>query len=401
MDSHKEARYLDFNTSIDKPDITAEALRRVLQPIEFARGLPNDCYTENGLFEYERQRVFAGGWSCVGLAMDAPVAGDLNPLNFAGHPLLMVRDGLGTLRLYHNVCPHRGRILVEGPETGKKAVVCPYHRWSYGLEGDLIATPHIGGPGKHSCSAFAGGSVHLSKIRCAEWRGLVFADLSGNAESFSAFIEPLERRWRDFPNVPLVHTGQDSTITFSLDCNWKLAVENYCEAYHLPWVHPELNRFSPLDRHRNIVEESYAGQQSQSYAPTPSPGCEPFPEAAGLKGFSKEGAEYVALFPNVLLGLHRDHFFAVLILPDGPARTKERFEIFYFDESARDLIYNASRNANRDMWQNVFAEDRSAVEGMQRGRYSPGFDGGRFSPVMDTPTHTFHKWIAGALLHGR
>lgn len=385
----------------DKPEIAKYALKQVLQPIETARGLPNACYTDVATFEAERRHLFAGGWSCIGFAIDAPAPGDVTPLDFVGYPLLMVRDQQGALQLFHNVCPHRGRVLVEAADSGKKALVCPYHRWAYSLNGNLIATPHIGGPGEHNCPAFDGGDVRLAAIRSAEWRGLVFADLSGNREPFSSFIAPIEERWCDFASAPLIHTGADSTISFALDCNWKLAVENYCEAYHLPWVHPDLNRFSPLEQHRNIAEESYAGQQSLRYASAPAPGCRPFPEAPGVTGFWETGAEYVALFPNVLLGLHRDHYYAVLILPDGPSRTTERFEIFYFDEAVRNPDFAASRTANRTLWETVFAEDRDAVEGMQRGRQSPGYDGGRFSPVMDRPTHAFHKWIAGALLHGR
>lgn len=385
----------------DKPDIMKHALQRVLGSIETARGLPNACYTSQVTFEDERQLLFAGGWSCIGFAIDAPAPGDVTPFEFIGFPLLMARDPQGALQLFHNVCPHRGRVLVEAAASGKKALVCPYHRWAYSLNGDLIATPHIGGPGIHNCPEFEGGDVRLAAIRSAEWRGLIFADLSGNADPFSSFIAPVEERWRDFAAAPLIHTGADSSISFTLECNWKLAIENYCEAYHLPWVHPDLNRYSPLEQHRNIAENSYAGQQSLHYAPVPAPGCQPFPNAPGAAGFWESGAEYIALFPNVLLGLHRDHYYAVLVLPDGPERTTERFEIFYFDDSVRQTDYAASRAANRTLWQTVFAEDRGAVEGMQRGRRSPGYDGGRFSPVMDTPTHAFHKWIASALLRGR
>ena len=130
-------------------------------------------------------------------------------------------------------------------------------------------------------------------------------------------------------------------------------------------------------------------------------GTPAFPNAPGLPDFWQAGAEYIALYPNLLLGLHRDHFYAVLIQPDGASRTRERFEIFYYDERVRAPAFDAARAANRELWQTIFAEDRDAVESMQRGRRSPGFDGGVFSPVMDRPTQVFHVWIARALLEGR
>ena len=383
------------------PETAIKALDRVLGPIGSAHGLPNSCYTDPECYDIERRQVLADGWVCVGFSIDVPGPGDLFPLSFAELPLLIVRSGDGVVRLFHNVCAHRGRILVDTPAASRKAVICPYHRWSYDLDGELIATPNVGGPGQHDCPGFEKRNVRLSEIRSAEWRGLIFADLSGAAEEFTAFIGPLESRWAVFAGASLIHTGIDSTIEFALGCNWKLAVENYCEAYHLPWIHPDLNRISPLDQHHPIVEDAYAGQISERYAPAVSKECKPFPVLPGLNGFWKNGAEYIALFPNVLLGLHRDHYYAVLIQPEGPGRTRERLEIFYFHDAARGKEYEAARRENRARWLSVFAEDQGAVEGMQRGRLSPGYDGGVFSPAMDRPTHAFHKWIAQAMLQGR
>ncbi len=377
------------------------ALNAVAGPIEEARGLPNYFYVDPRAFACECKQVFAQGWTCAGFAKDAPHRGSLFPFEFAGMPLLMVRGDDNHINVFHNVCRHRGRILVDTPSTVKKAIACPYHRWTYSLTGKLTGTPHIGGPGQHSCADFEKNNVKLSKVRSAEWFGLIFIDLSNSAEDFDRYIAPLAERWRAFNGVPLIHTGADCTIEFALDCNWKLAVENYCEAYHLPWVHPGLNSYSPLEQHHNIVSQGYSGQQSTCYAPGVSDSVLNFPDAPNLPPFWESGAEYISLFPNVLLGLHRDHFFAVLIQPNGPGQTIERFEIFYFDEAVREDAYAAARESNRDLWQSVFAEDQDAVEGMQRGRHSPGFEGGLFSPAMDPPTHAFHAWTARALLNGR
>jgi len=383
------------------PNLNEELLNRVLNPIETARGLPNACYTDETVLELERQRVFAGGWSCVGFAKDVPETGDLYPFEFAGMPLLMVRGRDGAVGVFHNVCRHRGRTLVETAGNVRTTIVCPYHSWSYALDGALVGTPHAGGPGKHSCPGLDKQSIALRDVRSAEWFGLVFVDLSGAAEDFSDYIRPIAERWAPFDGVPLVHAGADCTIEFSLDCNWKLAVENYCEAYHLPWVHPGLNEYSPLDQHYSIFEKTYAGQGTEFYAPTFPQGATPFPNAPDLTAFWQSGAEYIALYPNALLGIHRDHFYAVLITPDGTSRTRERFEIFYYDDQVRGSAFDAARAKNHELWQSIFAEDQDAVESMQRGRASPAFDGGRFSPVMDVATHDFHCWIAAALLEGR
>ncbi len=386
----------DLLAEDDQSEVMTEAFARVLAPIEHARGLPNEMYTDPQVHARECERVFAEGWACAGFVKDVPAVGDTFPIDYAGMPLVSVRGTNGKVRVFHNVCQHRGRILIPEATSLRNAIVCPYHSWTYDLEGRLIGTPHVGGAGKHTCPRFDADNIHLKDVRSAEWFGLIFVDISGTAADFADFIAPMAERWRDFKDAPLVHTGEDCSISISLNCNWKLAVENYCESYHLPWVHPGLNRYSPLERHHAIVEEGFSGQLSESYQPAFADHAPPFPDAADLSAYWDTGAEYLALYPNVLLGIHRDHFFAVLILPDGPAKTHERFEIFYFDNTVREGRYAPSRAANRTLWQGVFVEDRDAVEGMQRGRHSPGFDGGVFSPAMDPPTHAFHTWIARA-----
>jgi len=148
-------------------DILADFdLARVLKPIEAARGLPNICYTDPSVFELERQRIFAGGWACAGFAHDVSGAGALHPFEFAGMPLLMVRadtsDTENSLRVFHNVCRHRGRILVAEPKSVKKAVVCPYHGWSYDLSGSLVRAPNVGGLGVHAHEGFKVDDICLS-----------------------------------------------------------------------------------------------------------------------------------------------------------------------------------------------------------------------------------------------
>ena len=150
-----------------QPEASLDALKQVLEPIETARGLPNACYTEPASIKTEQRRLFGEGWVCAGFVTDVPSIGDLFPFEFSGLPLFMVRGLDSVIRVFHNVCSHRGRILVEEPKTVKKSVVCPYHSWSYGLEGELISSPHIGGPGKHSCPYLDKHSVALSKVRSA------------------------------------------------------------------------------------------------------------------------------------------------------------------------------------------------------------------------------------------
>jgi choline monooxygenase len=380
-------------------------LAQVLKPIAEARGLPNACYLDDNYCAFERDAVFARTWMAIGFGKDVAAPGDAVPVDVLGLPLLLLRDRKGVVRVFHNVCSHRGMRLVEESTQIKGVIRCPYHSWCYGLNGELRATPSIGGAGVNEIAGFDRRHHGLREVRSALWMDLVFVNLSGEAPAFDTHIAPLAGRWKEFLAAPLHHGGDDSGFALTVNCNWKLAVENYCESYHLPWVHPGLNSYSRLEDHYDIRVEAgagFSGQGTRVYRPILSETGETFPQASGLSSQWDSGAEYVSLFPNALLGVHKDHFFAIALLPQGAEATLERIEIYYFQEAARSDAFAGLRQINTRLWRQVFAEDVFAVEGMQRGRRSPGFTGGVFSPVMDGPTHDFHVWMAtrlGAAAH--
>ena len=234
-------------------------------------------------------------------------------------------------------------------------------------------------------------------MRAHVWRDVVFVNIGGEVLAFETAAGEQVERWKEFEK-PLVHAGEDSSISFKLNCKWKLAVENYCESYHLPFVHPAPNSYSRLEDHYNILDAGgFAGQGALVYQPQIITDGRRFPHFEGLLSKWDAGAEYIAFFPNVLLGVHNDHAFAILLLPDGNGRKVELVEIYYADETVGGDEYAEMRATNTAMWQTVFAKDVGVVEGMQRGRHASGYDGGKFSAVMDPPSNHFHSWVAAAL----
>jgi phenylpropionate dioxygenase-like ring-hydroxylating dioxygenase large terminal subunit len=289
-------------------------------------------------------------------------------------------------------------ILVDEPRRIKSVIRCPYHSWCYGLDGALKTTPHVGGAGHNADPAIDRSRLGLREVRSAVWFDVIFVDLSGSAPAFETVIAPLAHRWRAFDQRLLCHAGPDVSFKLEVGCNWKLAVENYCESYHLPWVHPGLNSYSRLEDHENIVEPGhFAGQLTHVYNPRLSEDGRRFPDFPDLAEAWRTRADYVALFPNLLLGLHRDHFYAIRLEPIGVDRTVEHVEIYVTDPRALAGDMADLRLKLRDMWRDIFIEDVFVVEGMQRGRASPAFEGGVFSPVMDEATHAFHHWVATGL----
>jgi choline monooxygenase len=161
-------------------------------------------------------------------------------------------------------------------------------------------------------------------------------------------------------------------------------------------VHPQLNSYSRLEDHYCFLGEDFAGQGSLVYRGSEIAGVH-LPRLPAWPADRLQVAEYPTLYPNVLLGFQADHAFAILLTPEAPDRTREELRILYVGDGATSEAYRACRAATLSAWRVVFEQDIPAVEQMQLGRASPGYDGGVFSPVMDAATHHFHAWMARRL----
>ena len=376
------------------------ALRSVLKSVNKASGLPNRHYTDNKIFNKEKNVLFFEKWCGIGFGKDIPNLGDAAPVNMFGLPLLILRENTNRIRVFENICQHRGMKLIQQKCNLKGTIRCPYHSWCYGLDGKLRATPHIGGPGHNVHQNIKKEDLGLKEIRSYFWHDIIFVNINGEGPDFEKVHEKLLNRWKDF-NQPFLHSGEDSTIELAVNCNWKLAVENFCESYHLPWVHPGLNSYSKLEDHYNIEEKGYfSGQGSYNYNRLKGEKELVFDDFINLSNKWQTGAEYISVFPNVLVGVHRDHTIAVVLLPQSTKKTIERIEIHYASARSLSKKYSNMRKKNTNLWKEVFEEDISVIEGMQEGRAGILFNGGKFSPVMDTATHVFHQWVASNYIKG-
>ncbi len=380
--------------------INIEALDGVLQPVAGATGLPNEFYVDEQTFAAERDAVFFKNWAAIGFCKDVPQEADARPVTFLGIPLLLVRGRDGKVRVFQNTCRHRGMILVDKPAKVRGVIRCPYHSWCYDLDGKLKTTPHVGGPGFNVHEDIDRDDLGLVEIRSAVWQDIIFVNLSTDAQPFEIYAEKLTQRWHEFER-PCYFGGPDSEFDLEVKSNWKLAVENYCESYHLPWIHPGLNSYSRLEDHYHIMENGhFSGQGTTVYNPSLS-SEQAFSNFGGLSQKWDSQAEYIALFPNVLLGVHRDHRYAIVLVPDSIEKTTERVAIYYASEDMLDDSHAELRAKNTALWKEIFEEDIFVVEGMQSGRHGRYFDGGKFSPVMDEPTWVFHHWVASQMVRDR
>lgn len=379
-------------------DITHTDIDAIRRPVETANGLPNAHYTDPSVFAAESEAVLKANWAGLAVGADVPNNGNAKPIEFLGIPLLLIRDKDGAVRVFENICRHRGMKLVSEAKKIEGAIRCPYHSWCYSTKGNLVSTPHVGGAGHNTHEAIVKEDLGLNEVRSHIWRDVVFINISGTAPAFEKVHADLIQRWSEF-DQPMYHGGADSTFKLPVKTNYKLAVENYCESYHLPWIHPGLNAYSRLEDHYNIAEYGcYSGQGTLVYRQfTTEDGAAAFPDFKGLSDKWNEGAEYITVYPNVLMAAQRDHGFAIILEPVAHDQTMEHVHLYY----ASDTTDAGNRTKNTAMWKEVFEEDIFVVEGMQAGRHAPNFDGGRFSPAMDGPTHCFHDWVATQIANHR
>ena len=384
--------------------IDKKKLDVVNNSIEKAHGLPNECYTSKDYTLIERKKLFEDKWIVAGVASSIPEIGDVKPIDILGMPILILRNKQNKIKVFHNVCSHRGVKLVSKSGKINSLIRCPYHSWSYSLDGELKATPHIGGMNKHSADGFDKSKNNLKEIRSYIWLDLIMININQNEMSFEEYIKPLSDRWEKFWPIKdreLIHHSNDfGYFKLNAKCNWKFAIENYCESYHLPWVHPGLNSYSKIEDHYHIqgLPNRFAGQGTVVYNPQ-FKGKEKLPSFPNWPKDKENIAEYVALFPNVMLGIHKDHYYAYWIEPINHEFTLEHMELYYVGEQAAQANkFKSLRKQNHKQWEDIQKEDVDIIQGMQTGRNSPSYNGGNFSPVMDNPTHHFHKWVAQNLI---
>jgi Rieske 2Fe-2S family protein len=335
-------------------------------------------YTDPAVLASERTHLFSKTWALVASTNELAAPGSYMTSSVGGIPLAVVRDQDGTLRAFHNVCRHRGIALLEGSGILGRFMTCPYHQWSYALNGDLARVPQEEAQfdGLDHCT------MGLHRAQVAEWQGMVFANPSLDAPSLDASMSGLDQRLDHFLSGPL---QQVAKVEYEAACNWKLLVENHIDVYHLWYLHA---RSLAAYEHRAFQWESL-GDNWWSLEPLKDP-------ASGSDGFEWVDDEMrhrigaYLLFPNLML-VTTDHYFATYdATPLGPDRTHLTLRVRATDDADPDALVQSIRS--------FMAEDVHACERMQAGAASPHFTVGATARTHEQPIHRFHhslrQWIS-------
>jgi Rieske 2Fe-2S family protein len=370
-------------------------LERVLRPRPEASPLPPEAYVDPAVFEWELAHLFGSGWVCVGREEDAPRAGDAFTATVAGQSVLVVRGEDDGIRAFHNVCQHRGtRLVVDDRTSLPGRIICPYHSWTYGLDGRLRAAQHM-----EEARGFDRSSFGLRPVRTGSVHGWLFVALGEDPEPLGVHLGTLPDRIARFRGVELRRGGRRDYV---VRANWKLLSENYQECYHCPTIHPELIRVTPY-RSGERMERSlgpWLGGPMEL-----APGCStmsisgttdrlPIP---GLDETDRRSVYYYTVLPNLWLSLHPDYVMAHTIWPLEADRTRIVCD-WYFHPVASEAEGFDPGDAI-EFWDLVNGQDWAACERVQMGIGSGGFAGGRFSDLEAT-IHLMDAILARSYLEG-
>ncbi|MBC2660336.1 aromatic ring-hydroxylating dioxygenase subunit alpha [Novosphingobium flavum] len=349
-------------TSVDQADL--DFLGR--EPI------PAKYYHEADWYERERQAIFLRSWIEIGHVCELPQPGSFirRELEFAGVSLLIVRGRDGEIRAFHNVCTHRGTQLTDQAEGRTSTFSCPYHRWTFGLDGALLSAPDFERffTTKADCA--------LPRVALDTCAGLIFVNLG-------AYPVPL-REWLgeladELETLPVARATRFSEYVYDIAANWKLTYDNFQENYHLRFIHPRTGEatFSSENPFGYPVRYQFFGpHRTQTIWTNPEPRIAPLQRVAmgkamiaaarrGLAG-GPNGREYFALFPNFfILGTVAPHFSHV-VYPLGPQRSRGVIRIYWEGDDA-DASERFAREYVMAMARDVHAEDRAVIEAGQRG----------------------------------
>ncbi len=365
-------------------------------PIEEASGLPGPAYVDQRWLDLEHERIFARSWVFVGATAELAAPGSMKPAEAAGAPLVIVRGNDSVIRAFHNVCRHRGAQLVIAA-CQKPTITCPYHQWTYGLNGGLRARPHFGGPGVHSrFRGDAGPDLDLLPVRCDTWNGCVFVNLDGRAPALSDWVAPFVELAGEYDLSTLRWAG---VLRFEVAANWKFAFENYMEGYHVFSIHPQLLKHAPM--HTRWSGEWVGDVFHNGYvAPSITEGRgSDLPHYPNLTDEQTRSGRWFLRFPSLGVEIFADQLSVFSVTPLAPDRSVEEIHVFLIgDEAAAGDRFAAQRAATLQMWSDLNREDLDVLERLQRGRRSPAYEGGRLSPHWEGPTHRFGGMVVDALL---
>ncbi|MGI9319725.1 MAG: aromatic ring-hydroxylating oxygenase subunit alpha [bacterium] len=359
-------------------------------PLEKATAMEPGVYTSQEFLELERQRIFKQQWLCAGLAADISEPGNYTCFEIDLQPIVIIRQLDGSIQAFSNICRHRMMTLLEGGGSCRR-IVCPYHAWTYGIDGQLIAAPHM-----QDRPGFDKSSICLPEIRCEIWHGWMYVTLDQSVEPVSqllAGMEPLVSPYKMENYVPI--DRQDHVWS----TNWKQLTENFMEGYHLPVTHKNtVGGYFPVEDTQFSKESPDPAFTYQFFTKTgDAPVGTAHPDNKHLKGKQRRTSILPTVFPSHMYALAPDHFWYLSLQPRSTGEVAIRYgaalapEVLAASKNPEELIAKT-----RSFLDRVNEEDRMVTEGIFRGAQAPLSISGPLC-WLERENHEFTQYLARQL----
>jgi Rieske 2Fe-2S family protein len=357
-----------------------------------AKTLPQRYFVSNEVFRQEQEQIFSTQWLLVGHQSQIADAGDYflasappsSDYGAAGESLIITRDKNGAIHGFYNVCRHRGTRLKEDACGHASAIQCPYHAWTYGLDGRLIGAPHM-----DDVPGFDKADYSLRAVNLALWEGFIFINLDENAMPLEEWFAPLNGKFSHW-NMPILRPAK--RIEYDVRANWKLMFENYSECYHCPGVHPMLAKVSPYDSAQNDLSEGpFLGgfmKINKGAGLTMSGKACALP-VGGIKRADEDEADddglvfYYSIFPKMLLSLHPEYVMVHQLWPISPERTLIVCDWFFHPDAFNRPDFKPDDAI--EFWDMTNKQDWHVCELSQQGIASRAYQPGPYSSRESIP----------------
>lgn len=341
------------------------------QVLGHAHALAARFYTGASSHDLDKRAVFARSWQLLAHASQLAHIGDHVVGEIAGVPLLLVRGDDGELRALHNVCRHRAGPLALCDGRGARRLRCHYHGWTYALDGQLLSAPEMDG-----AEGFEIDATRLPRAHVKVWRGLVFATLDDDAPPPDQLFDGMDSRLGKQSIEQYACLAHES---YEVNCNWKTYLDNYLEGYHVPHIHPELNRM--LDYRSYVVETSRWHSLQHS------------PLESGENLYGTGEALYWFVWPNTMLNVMPGRMQTNRVVPLGPERCRIDFDYYYPEGDSNAHLRHEQDRVFSDL---VQRQDIEICEIVQTGLASGSYAAGRLNPLRENGVHHFHELLREA-----
>lgn len=354
------------------------------RPLDEASTIPGSWYTDPRIAELEKRNVFSHTWQPVGRIDEVAEPGQYLTAEVAGEPILVVRGQDGVLRAFYNVCRHHAAAVMTEPCGRAERLRCPYHGWTYALDGQLKSMPQFDDV-KH----FDRSKNGLAPVNVSTWEKFVFVHLDADPQP-PPIASALGKMVEQFEPLGIGALQFVARREFTIQCNWKVFVDNYLDGgYHVPYLHRGLNSILTF---KDYTIENFDRFCLQS-SPIDASGGEAM-TAAVRKG----KALYYWLYPNFMLNWYDGYLDTNLVIPLGIDRMKVVFDFYFVDASPDAAVRNQQ---SMDVSDRIQAEDHDICESVQRGLGSRAYHAGRLSVRHEAGENLFHKLLAADLRRDR